>query len=269
MSIKICIQIKMYRTVSINIITEKTPLFFWQFFLYQKAILQWMMHLFQFKLNENVILTYYKLNMIIYFTRFKGQKTRCGGPTEKSAGRNWTHYKNIWRPRSSSTDAEFKVKLKYIIITVTNNNYCQICLALSTTLIIFFFRDGRQLFEFLNKEHGVSVQSISRYLWMCLDHNMMTEFFVVTTGYSKYLFWISNLSLSYSLRPVWWTLCTHMPSFSTSAATILELQNTYTLYEFWWVCVVCRIHRKNYTITQVKFNISDLLGMKKVKIPIM
>ena len=170
MSIKICIQIKMYRTVSINIITEKTrntSSFFWQFFLYQKAILQWMMHLFQFKLNENVILTYYKLNMIIYFTRFKGQKTRCGGPTEKSASRNWTHYKNIWRPRSSSTDAEFKVKLKYIIITVTNNNYCQICLALSTTLIIFFFRDGRQLFEFLNKEHGVSVQSISCYLWMC------------------------------------------------------------------------------------------------------
>ena len=99
-----------------------------------------MMHLFQFKLNENVILTYYKLNMIIYFTRFKGQKTRCGGPTEKSASRNWTHYKNIWRPRSSSTDAEFKVKLKYIIITVTNNNYCQICLALSTTLIIYFFQ---------------------------------------------------------------------------------------------------------------------------------
>ena len=113
--------------------------FFWQFFLYQKAILQWMMHLFQFKLNENVILTYYKLNMMIYFTRFKGQKTRCGGPTEKSASRNWTHYKNIWRPRSSSTDAEFKVKLKYIIIPVTNNNYCQVCLAFSTTLIIFFF----------------------------------------------------------------------------------------------------------------------------------
>ena len=144
MSIKICIQIKMYRTVSINIITEKTRNIssFWGaiFFLYQKAILQWMMHLFQFKLNENVILTYYKLNMIIYFTRFKGQKTRCGGPTEKSASRNWTHYKNIWRPRSSSTDAEFKVKLKYIIIPVTNNNYCQICLALSTTLIIYFFQ---------------------------------------------------------------------------------------------------------------------------------
>lgn len=105
-----------------------------------------------------------------------------------------------------------------------------------------FFRDGRQLYEFLNKEHGVNIFSvfffnIGRYLVTCTCiWTLWYPYIYVNSFISCSL--ILNLIHTFSLKPVWWTPYTLMPSFSTSVETIQELLNTCTLSEFWSVKIM-------------------------------